>query len=92
MRVLATARVEAVAPEGGESILIQFLKLYRDAVQCVVDGIWLLDDVPSEEKLHKMFYSELRRLGLGLTMFQRFTGVPRRLLKQLRRITILNLF
>jgi len=37
--------------------------LYRDAVQYIVDGIWLLDDTPSEEKLHKMFYSELRRLG-----------------------------
>jgi putative transposase len=41
----------------------QFLKLYRDAVQYVVDGIWFLDDTPSEESLHKMFYSELRRLG-----------------------------
>jgi putative transposase len=63
MRVLATARVEAVAPEGGEALLTQFLKLYRDAVQYVVDGIWFLNDVPSEESLHKMFYAELRRLG-----------------------------
>jgi putative transposase len=37
--------------------------MYRDAVQCVVNRIWSLDGVPSEEKLHKMFYSELRRLG-----------------------------
>jgi len=63
MRVLATAKVEAVAPEGGESILIQFLKLYRDAVQYIVDGIWFLDDTPSEKSLHKMFYNELKRLG-----------------------------
>jgi len=63
MRVLATAKIEAVAPKGGESILIQFLKLYRDAVQYIVDGIWLLDDASSEESLHKMFYSELRRQG-----------------------------
>jgi putative transposase len=63
MRVLATARVEAVAPEGGEALLIQFLKAYRDAVQYIVDGIWGLEDIPSEEKLHKMFYSKLRRLG-----------------------------
>jgi len=63
MRVLATARVEAAAPKGGEALLTQFLKLYRDAVQYVVDGIWFLDYVPSEESLHKMFYSELRRLG-----------------------------
>jgi len=58
MRVLATAKIEAVAPERGESILLQFLKLYRDAVQYIVDGIWFLGDTPSEEKLHKMFYSE----------------------------------
>jgi putative transposase len=63
MRVLATARVEAAAPEGGEALLIQFIKMYRDAVQCVVNRIWSLDYVPSEEKLHKMFYAELRRLG-----------------------------
>jgi putative transposase len=63
MRVLATARVEAAAPEGGEAPLIQFIKMYRYAVQCVVNRIWSLDGVPSEEKLHKMFYSELRRLG-----------------------------
>jgi len=63
MRVLATARVEAAAPEGGEALLHQFLKLYRDAVQYIVDGIWFLDDVPSEEKLHKMFYAELKGLG-----------------------------
>jgi putative transposase len=63
MRVLATARVEAAAPEGGEALLIQFLKAYRDAVQYIVDGIWFLDYVPSEESLHKMFYSELRRQG-----------------------------
>jgi len=63
MRVRATARVEAVAPKGGESILLQFLKLYRDAVQYIVDGIWFLDDTPSEKSLHKMFYNELRRLG-----------------------------
>jgi putative transposase len=62
MRVRATAKVEAAAPERGEALL-QFLKMYRDAVQYVVDGIWLLDYVPSEKSLHKMFYSELKKLG-----------------------------
>ena len=37
MKVLATAKVEAVAPEEGEALLIQFLKSYRDAVQYVVN-------------------------------------------------------
>jgi putative transposase len=61
MRVLATAKVEATAPKGGKALL-QFLKAYRNAIQYVVDGIWGLGDIPSEESLHKMFYSELRRL------------------------------
>ncbi|MCC6016118.1 MAG: IS200/IS605 family accessory protein TnpB-related protein [Desulfurococcaceae archaeon] len=63
MRVRATAKIEAVAPERGEALLIQFIKMYRDVVQCIVNRIWGLDNIPSEEKLHKMFYSELRRLG-----------------------------
>jgi len=39
MRVRATARVEAVAPEGCER-LVQFLKAYRDAVQEIVNELW----------------------------------------------------
>ena len=62
MRVLATARVEAVAPERGET-LVQFLKAYRDAVQYVVDRVWSLKKTPSTKQLHKMFYNELKRLG-----------------------------
>jgi putative transposase len=62
MRVRATARVEAVAPERGET-LVQFLKAYRDAVQYVVDRIWSLEKTPSTKQLHRMFYNELRRYG-----------------------------
>jgi len=92
MRVLATAKIEAIAPERGESILLQFIKLYRDAVQYIVDGIWFLDDVPSEESLHKMFYNELRRLGLGLITYLKSIRGLGRLLRVLRRITVLNLY
>jgi putative transposase len=62
MRVRATAKVEAVAPERGEALL-QFLKAYRDVVQYIVDKIWSLEKVPSTKQLHKMFYNELRSLG-----------------------------
>jgi hypothetical protein len=58
MRVLATARVEAVAPEGGEALLHQFLKAYRNAIQYVVDGIWGLDDTVSQQMaVHRLSYS-----------------------------------
>jgi len=63
MRVRATARVEAVAPERGEALLIQFLKTYRDAVQYVVNSIWGLERLPSTKQLHKMFYNKLKRYG-----------------------------
>jgi len=63
MRVRATARVEAVAPEGGEGLLVEFLRAYRDAVQLVVDEVWRLDKIPSMNKLHAVFYDNLRKLG-----------------------------
>ena len=63
VRATVTARVEAVTPEGEEELLVEFLKLYRDSVQLVVNEVWNLNQVPSEKTLHKMFYSRLRSLG-----------------------------
>jgi len=63
VRVRATARVEAVAPEGGEGLLVEFLRAYRDAVQLVVNEVWKLDRAPSTKQLHRMFYEKLRKLG-----------------------------
>ena len=42
---------------------MEFLRAYRDSVQLVVDEIWSSDRVPSERKLHKQYYSQLRGLG-----------------------------
>ena len=75
VRVRATVRVEAVAPEGGEGLLLEFLKAYRDAVQYIVDGIWGLEEVPSRRKLHKVFYGKLRKLGSGRTTYLKFISV-----------------
>jgi len=63
VRARATVRVEAVAPEGGEDPLLEFLRAYRDAVQLIVDEIWGLEEVPSRRKLHEVFYGKLRKLG-----------------------------
>jgi len=62
MRVRATARVEAVAPEGGEG-LVQFLRMYRDAVQEIVDELWRLGKTPSKATLHRAYYDRLRGRG-----------------------------
>ncbi|MEM0152755.1 MAG: RNA-guided endonuclease TnpB family protein [Ignisphaera sp.] len=43
--------------------LLEFLKLYRDAVQLAVNRLWSLSEIPSIKALHKMFYSELRNRG-----------------------------
>jgi len=62
--LVETLRVRAL-PEGGDDylVLLEFLRLYRDALQLVVNKLWSLDEVPSIKTLHKMFYSELRELG-----------------------------
>jgi putative transposase len=62
MRVRATARVEAVAPERGER-LVQFLRMYRDAVQEIVDELWRLKKTPSKATLHRAYYNKLRSRG-----------------------------
>ena len=63
MRVRATVRVEAVAPEGGEGLLVEFLRAYRDTVQLIIDEVWGLEKIPSRKKLHEMFYDKLIELG-----------------------------
>jgi putative transposase len=50
-------------PEGSYDKLLEFLRLYRDAVQIVVDRIWGIDEKLSWKKLHRLFYSDLMRLG-----------------------------
>ena len=50
-------------PEGSYDKLLEFLRLYRDAVQLVVDKIWGIDEKLSKKKLHRLFYSDLMRLG-----------------------------
>ena len=40
VRVTVTAKVEAVTPEGGEVLLVEFLRVYRESVQLVIDEIW----------------------------------------------------
>lgn len=64
MRVLATAKVKAVAPNSSHKYrLIKFLKAYRDWTQYVVNEIWELDHVPSLKELHHRFYRLLREKG-----------------------------
>jgi len=63
VRATVTARVEAVTPKGDEGLLVEFLRVYRDSVQLVVDEIWGLSETPSWTELHSMFYSRL--IGMG---------------------------
>jgi len=64
MRVLATAKIKAVAPNHSHQYkLLSFLKAYRDWTQYVVDQIWDLDHIPSIKELHHRFYKILREQG-----------------------------
>jgi len=61
--VVEALRVRAV-PEGSNEYLIEFLRIYRDAVQLVVKELWSLNEKLSRKKLHEMLYDKLRKLGL----------------------------
>jgi len=63
VRATVTARVEAVTLKGDEELLLEFLRVYRDSVQLVIDEIWGLDKTPSMTKLHNMFYNRLMKMG-----------------------------
>ncbi|WP_158543159.1 IS200/IS605 family accessory protein TnpB-related protein [Acidilobus sp. 7A] len=60
--LVETLRVRAL-PEGGSDDLLEFLRLYRDAVQTVVDRTWGTSDRLSIKTLHKLFYKDLVSTG-----------------------------
>jgi putative transposase len=61
--VVEALKVRAL-PEGGCDHLLEFLRLYRDAVQSVVDRVWGANEKLSKKRLHRLFYSDLVKLGL----------------------------
>uniref|UniRef100_A0A7J2U3P0 Transposase n=1 Tax=Ignisphaera aggregans TaxID=334771 RepID=A0A7J2U3P0_9CREN len=67
MRGEEPALVEALRmralPEGSCDKLLEFLRLYRNAVQMIVDKIWSIDGRLSKRKLHRLFYSNLVSMG-----------------------------
>jgi len=63
VRATVTAKVEAVAPERDEGVLVEFLRVYRDSVQLVINEIWGLSETPSWTELHVMFYNKLMKMG-----------------------------
>ena len=50
-------------PEGSYNHLLEFLRLYRDALQMVVDRVWSISGKLSKKKLHKLFYNNLVSMG-----------------------------
>jgi putative transposase len=60
--LVETLKVRAL-PEGSCDQLLEFLRLYRDAVQLVIDRIWGINEKLSKKKLHKLFYSDLVSMG-----------------------------
>jgi len=63
VRATVTAKVEAVTPKGDEELLLEFLRVYRESVQLVINEIWSLSETPSWTELHSMFYCRLIRIG-----------------------------
>ncbi len=61
--VVVEALKTRALPEGGCDKLLEFLRLYRDAVQMVVDRIWSINEKLSRRNLHRLFYSDLVSMG-----------------------------
>jgi putative transposase len=61
--VVVEALKARALPEGSCDHLLEFLRLYRDAVQLVVDRIWSINKKLSWKKLHRLFYSDLVSMG-----------------------------
>jgi putative transposase len=62
--VVVEALKARALPEGSYDRLLEFLRLYRDAVQSVVDRVWGINEGLSKKKLHRLFYRDLVKLGL----------------------------
>ena len=62
MKVRVTAKLKAVTPDLAQ--IIDFLTIYRNWTQYIVDEIWWENEIPSLGKLHKQFYYQMRAIGL----------------------------
>jgi putative transposase len=60
--VIEALKVRAL-PEGGYDHLLEFLRLYRDALQMIVDRVWSISEKLSKKKLHNLFYNNLVSMG-----------------------------
>jgi len=60
--VVETLKMRAL-PEGSCEHLLEFLRVYRNAVQLAVDELWSLNEKLSKKKLHEAFYGKLRKMG-----------------------------
>jgi len=60
--LVETLRMRAL-PEGGGDDLLEFLRLYRDAVQAIVDRTWNVEGRLSIGTLHKLFYKDFVSTG-----------------------------
>ena len=61
--VVRTVKCRAAVEKGRAEDLLEFLRLWRDRVQWIVDLIWNLPKVPTESQLHQWFYNILRQQG-----------------------------
>jgi len=62
MRALVTVKFKAVTPDS--QLLLEFLRMYRDWTQYIVNELWRRrDKLPSLSELHKNYYKLLRGKG-----------------------------
>ncbi len=86
MRVLATAKVKAVAPNPGSlHKLIEFLRTYRDWTQYVINEVWFDKELPSMRELHYRFYRILRKQGFRVHHCHKIERRAREVVKAVKK-------
>ncbi|MEL9908810.1 MAG: RNA-guided endonuclease TnpB family protein [Desulfurococcus sp.] len=82
--LVETLKVRAL-PEGSDEKLLEFLRLFRDATQLVVNSMWSLETTPSLKTLHKIFYSKLVSYGLRAHHAKQIYSYAKAIVKSAKR-------
>jgi len=61
--IIRTIKCRATVEKGKLEDLLEFLRLWRDRAQWIVDLIWNLPKLPTLSQLHQWFYNILRQQG-----------------------------
>ena len=82
--LVETLKVRAL-PESSDEKLLEFLRLFRDASQLIINTLWNSETTLSIGTLHRIFYEELRKLGLRAHHAKQVYSYAKAIIKSAKR-------